>query len=115
MAINSLSYNRIPTHDKTGVSYKGINSAELRKIGQELAGQLSPKAVNPKVKILLERISDLSMFKSLEEMPECRIKSGFAQGDIQFQKEIQRLIDTGIIKPQTMVIYTYASSITCQR
>ena len=93
------------THQTIFASCKAFKTGDLKLSCQEIVKNLSPKTINPKIRTILNRVSDLSMFKSLKEVPKKRFTNNLDYNvDLQFQQQIQKLIDLNVIRPQTMVV-----------
>lgn len=76
----------------------------VTETSRALIERLSPKSKNPQMQKLLERVSDLTSFENILKTPRSRADVGFAFDDCQFQEETQKLVDSGVIIPGTMVI-----------
>ena len=101
--INHRIHNR-------NIAFRGGQASGLEQASRELIGHLSPKAVNPKVRAILERISDLSVLRDLRTPLVGRINPSCVEADSLFQEEASKLIGS-VITPQTMVIADTGHSI----
>ena len=73
------------------------------EIRTKIKSNLTPKAVNPKYKAILDKFSDLDLLdEPLKDRPEDRSNGKY--GHYQYQRQAQILVEDGIITPNTMVI-----------